>query len=64
MPKKILLSVFMILSFFTVFAFVGKGDIVFVETEVDLQPTGAAVVAYTVQYRVLSGTLHGFYFNG
>lgn len=29
-------------------AFAGKGEIVFVETQVDLSSTGAAVVAYTV----------------
>ncbi len=45
-------------------ALAGKGEIVFVETQVDLSSTGAAVVAYTVQYRVISGTMHGFYFEG
>ena len=44
-------------------AYAGKGDIVFVEANVDLQSNGVAVVAYTVQWRVLSGELHGFYFQ-
>ena len=52
MIKKIILFVLIFLSFFTVFAFAGKGEIPFVETQVDLQATGKAVVAYTVQYRV------------
>ncbi|MBD3243797.1 MAG: hypothetical protein GF331_24610, partial [Chitinivibrionales bacterium] len=42
----------------------GKGEITFVEAAVDLQASGRAVVAYTVQWRVLSGELHGFYFSG
>ncbi|MCB0293710.1 MAG: hypothetical protein KDG51_00350, partial [Calditrichaeota bacterium] len=42
----------------------GKGEISFVETQVDLRADGSAVVAYTVQWRVLSGELHGFYFQG
>ena len=45
-------------------AWAGKGQIVFVETAVDLQATGKAVVAYTVQWQVISGELHGFYFQG
>ena len=46
----------------TVYA--GTGEIVFVETQVDLSRDGSAVVAYTVQWRVVSGVLHGFYFQG
>jgi hypothetical protein len=42
----------------------GTGEILFVETDVDLQANGSAVVAYTVQWRVLSGEFHGFYFEG
>ena len=42
----------------------GKGQILFVETEVDLKQNGEAVVGYTVQWHVLSGELHGFYFEG
>ena len=41
-----------------------KGEIRFVETDVDLRRDGAAVVGYTVQWAVLSGELHGFYFEG
>ena len=42
----------------------GRGEIGFVETAVDLRTDGQAVVAYTVQWRVLEGDLHGFYFSG
>jgi len=42
----------------------GRGEIRFVETAVDLRTDGQAVVAYTVQWRVLEGKLHGFYFSG
>jgi hypothetical protein len=42
----------------------GKGRILFVETEVDLKQNGEAVVGYTVRWEVLSGELHGFYFQG
>ena len=42
----------------------GQGRISFVETVVDLRENGAAVVGYTVQWQVLSGELHGFYFEG
>ena len=45
-------------------AVAGKGEIRFVETDVDLRADGSAVVAYTVQWAVLSGELHGFYFQG
>ncbi len=33
----------------------GRGEIVFVETDVDLRGDGSAVVMYTVQWKVLSG---------
>jgi hypothetical protein len=36
------------------------GEIRFVETDVDLRADGSAVLAYTVQWRVISGELHGF----
>ncbi len=42
----------------------GSGQINFVETEVDLRADGSAVVAYTVQWQVMSGEMHGFYFEG
>jgi hypothetical protein len=42
----------------------GTGEIRFVETDVDLRDNGRAVVSYTVQWRVLEGELHGFYFSG
>ncbi|PIP38368.1 MAG: hypothetical protein COX19_13140, partial [Desulfobacterales bacterium CG23_combo_of_CG06-09_8_20_14_all_51_8] len=64
MFQKILVSAFIIFGFFAIPAFAGTGEIVFVETQVDLSATGAAVVAYTVQYRVISGMMHGFYFMG
>ncbi|NJK97457.1 MAG: hypothetical protein HC905_23405 [Bacteroidales bacterium] len=42
----------------------GTGTINFVETTVELKTNGEATVAYTVQYEVLDGELHGFYFSG
>jgi len=42
----------------------GRGEIRFVETDVDLRADGEAVVLYTVQWRVLEPELHGFYFSG
>ena len=41
----------------------GTGEVVFVEAQVDLAADGSAVLAYTVQWRVTSGELHGFYFD-
>lgn len=41
----------------------GTGEVVFVEALVDLASDGSAVVAYTVQWEVVSGDLHGFYFE-
>lgn len=35
----------------------------FVKTKVDFLANGSAVVPYSVQWRVLSGELHGFYFH-
>ena len=64
MVKKILVLTGIILAVFAGPALAGKGEIVFVETHVDLQATGKAVVAYAVQYRVVSGEMHGFYFKG
>ena len=58
------LFILICLLFYGFPAMAGKGEIVFVETQVDLRNTGQAVIAYTVQYRVISGTLHGFYFLG
>jgi hypothetical protein len=45
-------------------AMAGKGRIRFIETDVDLRADGSAVVMNTVQWQVLSGELHGFYFEG
>ena len=42
----------------------GKGEIEFVECDVDIKANGNAVIGYTVRYKVISGELHGFYFNG
>jgi hypothetical protein len=42
----------------------GKGDVYFVETDVDLNRDGSAVVAYTVQWRVVGDRLRGFVFSG
>ena len=42
----------------------GKGRITFVETAVDLKADGTAVVGYWVRWQVVSGELHGFYFQG
>ena len=44
-------------------AFSGSGKIEFVECSVDLQDDGTCVIGYTVRYRVVSGELHGFYFD-
>jgi hypothetical protein len=44
--------------------FAGSGTINFVETTVELNKAGEANVAYVVQYKVLSGEMHGFYFSG
>ena len=44
-------------------AHAGTGEVVFVEAQVDLSKDGSAVLAYTVQWRVVSGVLHGFYFE-
>ncbi|MFH2096202.1 MAG: DUF2207 domain-containing protein, partial [Bacteroidota bacterium] len=44
--------------------FAGSGTINFVETTVELNKDGTAKVTYIVQWKVLSGELHGFYFNG
>ena len=52
---------FMLLTFNL---FAGSGTINFVETTVELTKTGEANVAYVVQYKVLSGEMHGFYFQG
>ncbi|MDQ1351455.1 MAG: hypothetical protein QG657_1757, partial [Acidobacteriota bacterium] len=56
--------VILFLSVLTLPLAAGTGEILFVETDVDLQANGSAVVAYTVQWRVLSGEFHGFYFQG
>jgi len=42
----------------------GPGEISFVETSVDLRRDGSAVVLYTVQWSVVRGEFHGFYFEG
>lgn len=46
------------------YGFAGKGEIHFVETSVDLQADGSAVVLYEIQWQVTSGEMHGFYFQG
>lgn len=64
MIKK--LSFLFIITFLVSFAqytLAGTGEIIFVETVVDLQLTGKAIVTYTAQWRVISGELHGFYFE-
>ncbi len=60
----LLVSALVSLLFCSPLCLAGKGEINFVETDVDLRRDGSAVVAYTVQWRVLSGELHGFYFEG
>ena len=42
----------------------GPGGIQFVETSVDLRADGSAVVLYAVQWAVVRGEMHGFYFEG
>src|SRR5665811_452097 len=44
-------------------ALAGTGEINFVETVVELSPDGTGVVSYAIQWHVLSGELHGFYFQ-
>ncbi|MCF6242907.1 MAG: hypothetical protein L3J74_16385, partial [Bacteroidales bacterium] len=44
--------------------FAGSGTINFVETTVELDSRGKATVKYVVQYHVIEGELHGFYFSG
>ena len=53
-----------VLSFLYLLTFAGKGEIVFVETAVELNKNGEAFIGYTVQYKILSGEMHGFYFQG
>jgi hypothetical protein len=55
---------FLLLLAYSTGMFAGKGSINFVETTVRLAEDGAAIVGYTMQYRVVSGELHGFYFSG
>ena len=62
MIKKLILVLLLIFS--TFFLFAGKGEIKFIETYVDLQADGKAVVTYTIQWNVVSGEYHGFYFEG
>ncbi|MBD3305455.1 hypothetical protein GF348_03705, partial [candidate division KSB3 bacterium] len=64
MPKKMIVLISLAVVILAQPVWAGKGEINFVETAVDLHPTGAAVVAYTVQWQVISGELHGFYFQG
>jgi hypothetical protein len=58
-----LLSGLLLLAPLTVSA-QGTGEVRFVETSVDLRGDGTAVVRYTVQWQVLRGEMHGFYFEG
>ncbi|MHB1003898.1 MAG: hypothetical protein ACYC1B_08780, partial [Thermoleophilia bacterium] len=44
-------------------AFAGTGEITFVEADVELEADGSAVIIYTADWRVISGELHGFYFQ-
>ncbi|MCK5057733.1 MAG: hypothetical protein KAT34_13825, partial [Candidatus Aminicenantes bacterium] len=62
--KQILLTLLLLFGVFLLPLTAGKGRILFVETEVDLKQNGEAVVGYTVRWEVLSGELHGFYFQG
>ena len=41
-----------------------KGEVFFVETDVELNSDGSAVVAYTVQWRVIGDRMRGFLFSG
>ncbi|PLX05319.1 MAG: hypothetical protein C0594_07840, partial [Marinilabiliales bacterium] len=61
MKRLIFLVIIVIIS---QFSWAGKGEINFVETTVDLQKDGKALVVYTVQWKVISGEMHGFYFSG
>ena len=45
-------------------AWAGEGEIRFVETTVDLNSDGSALVLYQLQWWVKSGEMHGFYFEG
>jgi len=59
---RTILILFFLFVFTTVYA--GSGVINFVETTVELSESGEATVKYIVQYRVVSGEMHGFYFSG
>ena len=57
MVKKILVLTGIILSVFVGSALAGKGEIVFVETAVDIQPVGKAVVAYSDELNLSRSTI-------
>jgi len=61
--NRLVASAFLCLAMLTAPALAGEGRIRFVEADVDLRADGKAVVAYTVQWDVVSGELHGFYFQ-
>ncbi|MHC4992577.1 MAG: hypothetical protein ACYTGC_16525, partial [Planctomycetota bacterium] len=62
--KAVVLALICLLFISLAPAIAGRGEIRFVETDIDLRADGSAVVAYTVQWAVVSGELHGFYFEG
>ena len=59
---KLIIITFFVTSSIQTFA--GKGEIKSVETTVAFQSDGKAIVNYLVKWNVLSGELHGFYFQG
>jgi hypothetical protein len=61
--RRLGLLVFICLHLGVSSVWAGTGEIRFVETDVDLRSDGSAILAYTVQWQVLSGELHGFYFE-
>ena len=61
--KKLFFTSLLFIFLIPKMTFAGKGEINFIETDVDLSSNGAAVIAYTIQWKVISGDFHGFYFQ-
>jgi hypothetical protein len=64
--KKILTAIMLILFCAPFGIAVGalKVDLQWVETDLSLNSNGGAIIVYKMCYRILSGRMHGFYFEG